>query len=160
MVKNSISGELLRRGIDVKELWVRPHGSLEDVFDPASRYTSIQRFPPGTVEPDPDIPGLVSRHTFGSIKVAGIRKSYCRERDFMVYLSYRRGAIIPFDKNVLENPHLLLDPNYCKQNKERYSEGLRSIDEKLQILEAYFHQRMEAQQPNYNYTYRSRTEIK
>lgn len=30
----------------------------------------------------------------------------------------------------------------------------------LEKLENYFHQRMEAQQPQYNYTYRSRTEIK
>ncbi len=160
MIKKPINEDLRRRGIDIEHLWVRSHGSLEDIFHPSTKYTYIERFPPGTSEPDPKIPGLVTRHTFGSIKLRGCRRSYFREKYFEAYVAFLCSAIIPFDIAVFENPGLLLNPDYRKQREPIYRERLLHIDEKLKILETYFLQRMEAQQPESKYTYRTKTEIK
>ena len=160
MLERSIKEYLERKGIHTRDLWVRPHGSVKEIFHPSTKYTYIERFPHGTSEPDPKIPGLVTLHTFGSIKLRGSRRSYFREKLFDLYLAFLPGICMPLDKNAFENPGLLLDPDYRKQREPIYRERLLHIDEKLKVLEIYFLQRMEAQQPQYSYTYRTKTEIK
>jgi len=137
MVENHVKEDLRRRGIRIEDLWISPSGSVEELFDPSARYTSVELFPRGAHEPDPGIPGLVTMHGHGSVKVCGSRRSYLREKSFEVYLSFFPSIAVPLDET-----------------------KILSIDNNLKELEAYFQLCMEAQQPKYSYTYRSRTEIK
>ncbi len=155
---DSVREDLRKRGIKLEDLCVTSDGvELEDLFHPSAKYTYIERFSPGSEE---KMYGFLIRHTFGSIKVCGGRKSYFREKQFNAYLEFSPAISNPVDKALFENPWLLLDENYQKQREPIYRERIRRIDEKLKVLELFFQQRMESQQPQYNYTYRSRTEIK
>ena len=139
---DSVRNELERRVIGFKNLALYGDESLCDLFNPATLYHAVTWL---GFEDDNFLLAW-------GIKLTGERQAFLGKKNFGVVLGYRNehwnswlssGARVEFKgQEVLSNKPVLTDG-------------------RLQRLEEYFSLRLAIQpQPGYDYTYRSRTEIK
>src|SRR3989344_5566894 len=137
---DEVLNDLLRRGINIErlllpgehELGVTGNANLRTLLHPQSSYIAISR----TIVIRDTFEG--PHHFISAINIYGSFYGRFRAKEFTVSLSFPKS----------QGAHLDLN------------EGILWDKYALRSLERYFYQRMEAQQPLYNYTYRSRTEIK
>src|SRR3989344_2186278 len=144
--------DLQKRGINIEDLEVKIEGeaingrkknNLRDVLHPLAVYNLIERVrteecavaPNKMVElkeRDSSFNRNYILYDLFKLRVQGTRPGFLRQ--------------IPFDVLIHNRPR-----DFANVIGERL--------DCLEKLESYFNQRMESQQPQYNYTYRSRTEI-
>src|SRR3989344_6729290 len=137
---NPVREDLQKRGINIEklllpgehELTVTGNASLHTLLHPQSGYRAISR----TIVIRDTFEG--PHHFISAITFQGSSYGRFRTKEFAVSLSFPKS----------QGAHLDLN------------EGILWDKYALRSLERYFYQRMESQQPLYNYTYRSRTEIK
>lgn len=131
--------DLQKRGINIEELAVVGNGSLRDVLHPTTVYKNVERI----LSNFSSRPSGETRCYLLGFQVSGESQGYFWRKNFDFEVVFKYTSFSP--------PFL----------KRISGVGITIISTKEQeIFESYLHQRMEAQQPQYNYTYRSRTEIK
>jgi hypothetical protein len=137
-LEDEVKKDLEDRGIDLGELAVHGKGSFRDVFHPSTRYIDISALVLKPLTPSYECDGL---------SITGERFSLFGKKQFDVIvcgricLFYLDEISRFYEKKPLDDLDIIF--------------GWELIE-----LGKYLVQRQEAQQPEYNYNYRGRTEIK
>ena len=139
-IQEEVLRPLAEKGISIDDLVISGSGSLQEVFHASTIYHHIGR----TATDNLPYKSLHLNRSQGKLDYIDLTLEI-----FQISIAGSKGDAF---FNVAINHKDIIFPFPYEQT--------RSSLQKLEKLEAYLLQRQAAQQPEYNYTYRTRTEIK